>query len=68
MRFTMPIFMAMAANHAICDNRKKAHSLKPCRPLRSMIVKHARARNSLELSYDKEQFCDILRKWIAATN
>ena len=63
-RFTMPVFMALAGNDALADNRKNGAFYRRTASDRSQIVTYPYARHILEFSTERDVFFRDLGDWV----
>jgi acylglycerol lipase len=63
-RFAMPVFMALAGQDALADNRGNAELHRRTAPERSQMVTYGSARHILELSPERDAFFRDLGDWV----
>ena len=65
-RFTMPIFLGIAGDDPICDNKRNIDFFNTLPSREKKLVAYEAARHILEFSSEKESYFEDLARWLTA--
>jgi alpha-beta hydrolase superfamily lysophospholipase len=66
-KLTMPVFMAIAASDAVCDNKRNRRFFASVPSPRKELIEYSDARHILEFSRERDRFFSDLKKWFEST-